>query len=225
MKLRNIVNELINRGHSVLFKERKEGGIEIIQIDGQKYNKRKGNEVARNMLGQQLSPLQKSHLTTIRTPKGVAVKSLRTPKLPLAVGKELRKLQRIQRKTGVKERTLTKNLLGYLKVHTEEEAITMLKETTKTFKKEVWTGLYGRMAARINSDNMVWNNQAMQELASYLMEAEGNDYIINNELYNEFMAEFYDIESSKSQSQISSFAQSYLEKLKNNARKNRKEEE
>ena len=225
MKLRNIVNELINRGHSVLFRERKEGGIEIIQIDGQKYSKRKGNEVARNMLGQQLTPLQKSHLANIRTPKGVFGKTLRTPKLSLAIGKELRKLQRIQRKSGVKERTLTKNLVGYLKVHTEEEAITMLKETAKTYRKEVWTGLYGIMVARINSDNMVWNNKDMQKLASYLMEADANDLIINQALYDEFMAEFYDIESSKSQSQISSFAQNYLELLKKNARENREEEE
>ena len=223
MTLRNIANELINRGHSVLFRERVGGGIEIISIDGQKYRARKGNEVARKMLNQKLSPLMQSHLTTIKRPKGQA--RVKLPSININIMKELRKLQRIQRKLGIKERTTIKNIRGHLEHHTEEETITMLQETQRTYKKEVWTGLYGKFVAQLNQDNMEWNNKKVSELIDFLIEADANDYIINDALFEEFINEVYNLEQLEKAPalQISAFAENYLERLKANARERKTE--
>lgn len=225
MTLRNIANELINRGHSVLFRERVGGGIEIISIDGQKYRARKGNEVARKMLNQKLSPLMQSHLQTIRRPKGQA--RVKLPSINVNITKELKKLQRIQRKLGVKERATIKNIRGYLKVHTEEEAITMIKETQRTYKKVAWKGLYDIHIASLQKQNEEWNNPYIQDLIDYLMEAEANDYEFPESVYNELIQDFSlsPKSTNATQSEISQMAIRDLERLKANAKKNREEEE
>ena len=223
--LRNIANELINRGHDIVYRNRKEGGIEIISIDGIKYSARKGNEKARQMLNQKLSPLLQSHLTTIRRPKGKA--RVKLPSINVNISKELKKLQKIQRKLGVKERATIKNIRGYLQRHTEEEAITMLKEEQRTYQKTAWSGFYNIHIASLQSLNAEWNNPYIQELINYLMEADAMGYEFPESVYNDLIKDFSLSPKNQNgtQSEISQMAINDLERLKANVRKNRKKEE
>lgn len=65
MNLRQIVNELRNQGHSVTYYVRKDGGILIKTIDGQKFTGGTGNMYARAMTGATLSTKRAAQLSKI----------------------------------------------------------------------------------------------------------------------------------------------------------------
>ena len=55
MSVRELVKALRKEGHKVTYRKRKDGGILIKSIDGQKFKGAKGNLLARQMLGINLS--------------------------------------------------------------------------------------------------------------------------------------------------------------------------
>lgn len=92
MKLKEVIDTLIEQGHKVEFYHRKDGGYVIRKIDGQHFTGKTGNEYARKLLGVELSIARRVQLQRIRTPKGKR-QHKRTP-LPDELKKELRKVQR-----------------------------------------------------------------------------------------------------------------------------------
>lgn len=87
--MRTIASELMSQGHQIEFYVRKDGGILITNIDGQKFSGAKGNERARQMTGQKLSEARFAQLKYATASK----KLLNSPrfkkiKVPDAVKKE-----------------------------------------------------------------------------------------------------------------------------------------
>ena len=60
--MREVVQELISKGHQVIYSSRKDGGILIRYIDGKHYTGAKGNTAARSMTGQELSQARAKQL-------------------------------------------------------------------------------------------------------------------------------------------------------------------
>ena len=87
--MRTIASELMSTGHQVEFYVRKDGGILITKIDGQRFSGAKGNARARAMTGQNISEARFAQLKYATASK----KLLNTPrfkkiKVPDAVQKE-----------------------------------------------------------------------------------------------------------------------------------------
>ena len=65
MTVLNLVKQLQLKGYKVTFYKRKDGGILIRSINGQKFTAAKGNVYARQILGVEISQRRKSQLTKI----------------------------------------------------------------------------------------------------------------------------------------------------------------
>lgn len=65
MNLRQLVNKLRQEGHSITYYVRKDGGILIKSIDGQRFTGASGNKLARAMSGETLSVKRSEQLTRI----------------------------------------------------------------------------------------------------------------------------------------------------------------
>ena len=96
MTIKQLIDLLQEQGHKIEYSKRKDGGYIIRRIDGVHFTGKKGNEVARKMMGQELSIARKVQLLRIRTPKGK--KHHKKTPLPDELKKELRKIQREWRK-------------------------------------------------------------------------------------------------------------------------------
>ena len=75
--MRTIASELMSTGHKIEFYARKDGGILITSIDGQRFSGAEGNKRARSMTGQTLS---EARLTQLKYATGTR-KELNTPSL------------------------------------------------------------------------------------------------------------------------------------------------
>ena len=99
MTMREIAIILQELGSEVKYTIRKDGGILITHINGQKFSGAKGNMEARKMIGANISEARVKQLQKIHPPKG-GWKKLDI--VPEDVKKEIRKMQRQYRKQGVK---------------------------------------------------------------------------------------------------------------------------
>ena len=69
MTIKQIIDLLINQGHSVTWRKRSDGGYLITTIDGEKYTGASGNVKAREITGQKLSEKRRVQLKRITRPK------------------------------------------------------------------------------------------------------------------------------------------------------------
>ena len=105
MTLRQVVNQLETQGVKVTFRVRPDGGIVVTSINGQKYDSRTGNAVARSMAGVALSEGQRAQRRAFSR-AGVASRSkrIRLPKLPDDLAAALRRTQGIFREENLRRR-------------------------------------------------------------------------------------------------------------------------
>ena len=114
MTIRNIIGALQNKGYSITYRRRKDGGVLITKIDGQRFTGAKGNILARSILGESLSTKRQEQLSKItkeRTELGDIYKEYRrvarkwrTSNLPKSAGKmSLKKLRRAIQEKGREE--------------------------------------------------------------------------------------------------------------------------
>lgn len=97
MTIQEIIKTLINQGESVKFYQRKDGGFVITKINDTRFQGKKGNAVARTMVGATLSKARKVQLSKIRTAKGKWGHEKKAP-LPEQAQRFLKRLQRLHRK-------------------------------------------------------------------------------------------------------------------------------
>ena len=65
MTIRKIAQELANQGYKIRYRVRKDGGVLITQINGQRFTGATGNKVARQMTGQTISEARRGQLERI----------------------------------------------------------------------------------------------------------------------------------------------------------------
>lgn len=140
-KLRDIVKQLRDLGHTVETYQRmdiqgRKRGIVIRSIDGTSFKGSKGNEIARQLVGAQLSQYQKEQMERLNKPSNAVnklpVKKRRKDPLSTEVTKKLRRLQRLYRAKG-KEYGLptTAKYRWNLKNKGKEEADRLLEQAER----------------------------------------------------------------------------------------------
>lgn len=131
MKMIDIVKQLIAAGYNIEYYVRKDGGILIKEIDGQKYTAAKGNKIARSMVGATLSEARQTQLSwNVKN----LIKGVKKPKNKIAdeLDEQLKKTQKVWRKNQVKTGKITrKKVRQYIKLYGEKYALGYLKRMEK----------------------------------------------------------------------------------------------
>lgn len=189
MTLRQIVMELIARGHKVNYYVRKDGGLVIHSIDGTHYSGKTGNAVARKMLGVALSTRRKVQLERINTQRNW--KKSQTP-IPEDLEKYRLKVNRLLRKS-VKVGTLSKrNLREMIEERGVEGAWEYLKEQERRARGLAYNSVINGLLARLEEDKLTAPIEEQEKLDSLIQDIRNNmDNIsfdsvfrIFDELYN-----------------------------------------
>ena len=189
MSLRQIVMELIARGHKVTYYVRKDGGLVIHSIDGTHYSGKAGNAVARKMLGVALSTRRKVQLERINTQRNW--KKSKTP-IPEDLEKYRLKVNRLLRKS-VKVGTLSKqNLRVMIEERGVEGAWEYLKEQERRARGLAYNSVINGLIARLEEDKLSAPSDEVEKLSELIEDIKANmDNIsfdsvfrIFDELYN-----------------------------------------
>lgn len=133
MTIKEVITTLQNKGYSVSYYKRKDGGYRITRINNQRFAGSRGNIEARSIVGVSLSEARERSLKKLVTPKGKGSYNKRR-KAPLdeETKKIIQKLQRQYRKSGKKEGKPTiRNYRWILKNKGKEEADRLLRQSER----------------------------------------------------------------------------------------------
>ena len=195
MTLRQIAYELQKKGYSVRFRERKGGGIEITAINDEVFKNRKGNAEARKLIGEELTPYQKKHLQNIKTPKGTFGNraKIKTP-LPSDVMKQLKKVQRLQRKLGREERATTKNVRYNIEHFGIEETQRLLSQAERYAKGIAYNENVMWLQKRVEAYYHYSNKQEVYNIMKILEDITSNKKEIRETQLQEMYQLYYELE-------------------------------
>lgn len=129
MTTRELILELKEMGFDVTSRKRTDGGYIITKINGQTFSGASGNAYARNILGVNLSPARMEQ-TKFNVKKYIKLgkgEHKAKGKLDEEMERQLKKVQRIYRKTHIKGKITKKTLRGYIKEEGRESAMRYLK--------------------------------------------------------------------------------------------------
>ena len=133
MTVKELIKALEDLGYDVIARKRTDGGYIITKINGQTFSGASGNSYARQVVGVTLSPARMAQTSYnvnkyIKLAKG---EHKATDKLDEDMVKQLRKVQRIWRKTNIKGKITKKKLRGYIKEEGKEGAKRYLERTAR----------------------------------------------------------------------------------------------
>lgn len=154
MTIRDIIKELEEIGYSVSYYERKDGGVRITRINGERYSGSTGNQKARTIVGAKLSEAQIKSLAKLKTPKGKgSYNKRRKASLDEETKKEIKKLQYLYRKAGKKEGKPTiRNYRYVLKKYGKKEADRLLSQSERRILGWAYVENVDALIIRIKSD-------------------------------------------------------------------------
>ena len=151
MTLREVVSNLLGKGYKVTYRVRKDGGILITSIDGNKFSGAKGNIAARSMLGLTLSDRRKAQLTKITRERSVHPR-----KIPIYTPEDLEKyrkrVMRKWRKAGLTGSISKRNLRRIIEDRGLKGAETYLIEMERHTENKAYYGAIEGLLARIQND-------------------------------------------------------------------------
>ena len=170
MKLKDVIDKLIQQGHKVEFTHRKDGGYIIRRIDGQHFTGKTGNEYARKLLGVELSIARRVQLQRIRTPKGKR-QHKRTP-LPEDLKRELRKVQRKWREKHptIEGTVSTRGLRYQVETYGEEVARASLNKAYRYSQGLAYIDNVMHLLERIELDLMKEESAEMEAIVDLIKE-------------------------------------------------------
>lgn len=171
MTMRQTISLLESQGHKVTFYVRKDGGVLIKSIDGQRFTGATGNLYARAMTGQSLSVKRAKQLGDI-TWSGKRAKSQISSK-DIDVKKKLQKVQRLWRKAFPKTngqmpsvgRKTAKKVKWSLEHRGKEETMRLLEEAEKYAKGKAYSKNVSILATFIESASDQYNSPELKQLA------------------------------------------------------------
>ena len=151
MTTRQLVNQLRNQGYNVTFYVRKDGGILITSINGERFKGAKGNVYARSLLGEVFSERRTAQLTKITRER---VK--RPRKIPVETPEDLerfrKRVMRKWRKAGLSGSVSKKNLRKIIEERGFEGAKAYLEEMERHTQGKAYFGAIEGLLARIQND-------------------------------------------------------------------------
>lgn len=160
MNVLDIIQELQEKGYSVSYTQRKDGGYRITRINGVSFSGSTGNAEARRILGVQFSERRARQLQRIRTPKGKWGHK-KKQKLPDELKKKLQRLQRKWRKRKPKPKDKgetgapsTSGVRYTLEHEGVEEAIRKLNENERYLEGLAYSKNVEILVARIRREKI-----------------------------------------------------------------------
>lgn len=188
MTTRQLVSELQQRGSTVKYTVRKDGGIRITNIDGIRYTGSIGNTVARSLVGVKLSERRTSQLEKIRIQGNKPTRTLSEVET-----KELRKTQRLLRKLG-KGTTTKKSFLEFMRKEGSERAFQALKNIQRWAKGIVYEGQAYALSERLYKGAALSDNpEKWRAMAEKVIRLAKNEKLTNDQLV-EIYNKMYKIE-------------------------------
>lgn len=170
--MRQVVDELRRQGHVVTFYTRKDGGILIKTIDGQKFSGATGNLYGRALIGENLSTKRANQLSRI-TWTGERAKS-QIPHKYNAVKKQLERTQRIWNKAFGKDSPLGKKTAKKVKWSIEHrgeaETMRLLKEAERYAKGKAYTKNIEYLVSYIREAAKSYSSIELDDLADYIVD-------------------------------------------------------
>ena len=152
--VRQLVTQLKSQGYEVTYRVRKDGGILITSIDGQRFKGAAGNIRARILTGNVLSKRRTAQLTKITRERRVHPR-----KIPVETPEDLERFRkRVMRKW--RKATLTgsitkKNLRAIIEDRGLEGAKTYLEEMERHAEGKAYSGQLIALISRIDQDMAV----------------------------------------------------------------------
>ncbi len=173
MTLRSIVQKLREEGHRVSYRVRDDGSIRVTSIDGRKFAAKysEGNAEARRIAGAPLSERRTRQLQKGRTKRAANLaKKAKAPKkapLPTEIRKALRRAQRLIRKKGVAEGTVTAENVRYnIAKYGEEEALRKLNRLSRYYQGYAYEVNVRLLSDRMKADGNKLGSAALVNLAA-----------------------------------------------------------
>lgn len=133
MTVHELIRELERLGYDVIARKRTDGGYIITKINGQTFTGASGNAYARQVLGVNLSPARMAQ-TQFNVQKYIKLKEGQhkaKDKLDEEMVRQLRKVQRIWRKSNIKGKITKVKLRGYIREEGKEGAKRYLERTAR----------------------------------------------------------------------------------------------
>lgn len=156
MTIRQIINVMKQVGYDVSFYVRKDGGIRITKINGQRFTGSKGNVRAREITGEQLSEARSKQLKKIAPTESMKGKGRynkrRKRKLDADVEKEIARLQRKYRKKKTQGQPTKRNYRWVLEHYGKKEADRLLKQADLYIRGLAYSENIDALIARLQSD-------------------------------------------------------------------------
>ena len=211
MKMRDIVKKLRNEGHSVSYYVRKDGGILIQSIDGQRFTGGTGNMYARAMTGTTLSTKRASQLSKI-TWEGERAKSQIADR---EIKKQLEKVQKKWRQAFPHKRgevpavglKTAKKVKWSLEHRGKEETQRLLSEAERYASGKAYTKNIELLIDRINDYitkyNSLYPNIDISSLESLRDDIIDNSYLIREDGMQKAYEELYELDHGASPEEVS----------------------
>ena len=151
---RQLVTQLERQGHIVKYYVRKDGGILIQSINGQKFSGAKGNIYARTLLGEKFSERREAQL------KKITRERVRTPrKIPVETPEDLerfrKRVMRKWRKAGLKGSISKRNLRKIIEKEGFTKAKTYLEEMERHTEGKAYTKQIEIFLAKVQQDYII----------------------------------------------------------------------
>lgn len=151
VNVRQMVTQLQSQGYKVTYRVRKDGGILITSIDGQKFKGASGNVRARILTGNVLSKRRTAQLTKITRERRVHPRKLPV-ETPADLERFRKRVMRKWRKAGLTGSISKKNLRAIIEDRGFEASKTYLEEMERHAEGKAYSGQIIALLARIDQD-------------------------------------------------------------------------
>ena len=200
MTIRQLIPELRQKGYNVTYKTRKDGGILITSINGERFKGAKGNIRARLLTGHTLNKRREAQLTKITRERVLHPRKIPV-ETPLDMERYRKRVMRKWRKAGLTGSISKKNLRRIIEDRGFEGAKTYLEEMERHTEGKAYYGEIDTLLSRINEDITTLKGQQDYESVEWLQKA----YDLINSKRDEFKQEWifpiferlYDFEDPK----------------------------
>lgn len=166
MSVRQLIGELVSKGYKVTYRVRRDGGVIITSINGQKFSGASGNQRARLLTGHVLSLRRQQQLKKITKERVLKPRKIKV-ETPLDLEKYRKRVMRKWRKAGLTGSISKKNLRKIIEDRGFDQAKIYLEEMERHTEGKAYYGQVDALLMRIEEDMKFTDDEEF----SYLQQA------------------------------------------------------
>ena len=170
MTIRQIIPELRQQGYNVTYKTRRDGGVLITSINGERFKGAKGNIRARLLTGHVLNKRREAQLTKITRERVLHPRKIPV-ETPLDMESYRKRVMRKWRKAGLTGSISKKNLRRIIEDRGFEGAKTYLEEMERHTEGKAYYSAINGLLARMEEDIQTLKANGDNESADWIQQA------------------------------------------------------